>query len=455
MRSRSFVFVGASVLAGLAGFLTFEGTQGQSPPPKVLPPEVRSPAPPGSTKGIVPASAESPSPIPVAAPPASRKPVPFDRFRKYDELPELTREIVFSTQRGMEWLCRDVIHQPNGRFIAGVNPALGRVTDDDSFIRQAIGAFALARAARLTGDEKYAVHSAQTILSLLAESPKEVAAPIMRRPVQPNMFCNRVGGAAHLAMAIYELPGADAGLKQCGEELCQFLRSQVQTDGSIQVAEAGDPSAAEAAINYPGPALAALAMSMKDSPAEWKKDAVTRGLACYRKQFRASPQPATIPWMVLACVEAYLATKDTACAEFAFEMTDWATKLQYDATDRARAAWRGGFPTVVDSRVMQTAPTVDTGNYAIGLVEACRLIRQMERPDAARYDRYRASLTRALQFLETLQYGDENTQHFAGHFRPVLVGAFHPSHSDGSLRVDHTAVCVAALCQYLIAGVDR
>jgi hypothetical protein len=70
----------------------------------------------------------------------------------------------------MEWLSRDGIHQPNGRFIAGLNPALGKATDDDSFVRQAIATLALARSARLTGDEKHAVRAGQTVLSLLAET---------------------------------------------------------------------------------------------------------------------------------------------------------------------------------------------------------------------------------------------------------------------------------------------
>src|SRR6476619_5763232 len=125
----------------------------------------------------------------------------------------------------MEWLSRH--HQANGRFVAGRNPALDTITEDDNFIRQTFGAFALARAARLTGDEKYAVRAAQTILSLLAEAPKDPANPAARKPVQSNVVCNRVGAAAHLAMAIYELPEATPELLQCGEELCQFLRGNL------------------------------------------------------------------------------------------------------------------------------------------------------------------------------------------------------------------------------------
>jgi hypothetical protein len=110
---------------------------------------------------------------------------------------------------------------------------------------------------------------------------------------------------------------------------------------------------------------------------------------------------------------------------------------------------------VADGKVVQSAQTIDSAYYAMGLADACRMVRQMDRADPARYDDYRSALARALQFLTTLQYGEENTTHFAAHFRPYLVGAFHPSHADGTLRVDHTAAAVAALSQFLIAGADR
>jgi hypothetical protein len=348
-----------------------------------------------------------------------------------------------------------VIHQPNGRFRPGIDPALGKATEDDHFIRQALGGFALARAARLTGEEKYAVKAGQTILSLLAETPKDPTNPSCRKPALPAVLCNRVGAAAYLALAIYELPDADPALLQCGEELCQFLRGYLQPDGSVRVVDAGDPPDPDAANLYAAPAVAALAQSCRAAPAEWKKEALSRGAAYYRKQFRSNPHPALVPWLTAAFAEMHVQTKDPAYADAVFEMCDWLRQLPYDSPDHQRAAWRGGFPPVVDGKVVRSAPTVETSYYAMGLADACRMIRQMDRPDAARYDQYRDCLTRALQFLTTLQYGDENTQHLAAHFRPAVVGAFHPSHTDGSLRVDHTAAAVAALSQYLIAGADR
>lgn len=450
MRSRLFPFAGMFVVAVLAAAVTIHTIHGQPPatPPKSLPADVVSPAAPAS-KGVIPASG-----VKVPAEPAvTRKPAPFDRFKKYDQLPELTREIVFATQRGMEWLSRDGIHQPSGRFVPGINPALGRATDDDSFIYQAVGALALARAARLTGDEKYAVRAGQTILSLLAETAKETSAA--RKPVQADAVCNSVGSAAYLAMAVFELPDAPADLRQCGEELCLFLKSRLAADGSVQCSDNGAATERDGSAVHAGPALAALAMSNRNAPATWKQEALARGLVYYRPRSKSPPHPAMSAWLMAAFADMHLQTKQASYSECVLEMADWMCKLQYDGVDRRQAAWRGGFQTVSFNELIQAAPTVDTAYFAIGLADACRMLRLMEKPDAARYDRYSVVLTRALQFLNSLQYGEENTVHFAGHFRPVLLGAFHPSMTDGNLRVDQTAAAVCALTQYLIAGADR
>jgi len=442
------------VLAGAgAAFAAFS----QAQEPKPLPPSVLAPTPIGpGAKKIIPASGVvAPAEPAGRVPPTPKKPAPFDRFRNYDQLPDLTRELVFATKGGMEWLSRDGIHQANGRFIPGLSPALGKATEDDHFMRQALGAFALARAARLTGEEKYDIRASQTILSLLAEAPKDGGSPASRKPGLPSVVCNRVGGAAYLALAIYELPDAAPEMLQCGEELCQYLRSRQQADGSISFSEAGETPEAEGVTLYPGPALVAIAMSNRHAPAEWKKQALVKALKFYREQFAASPSPMTVGWMCPAFVEMHLQSRDPAAAEFVFEMCDWLAKLQHDNSDRQRATWRGGFPQVAGGKILSAAPTIETAYYAMAFADACRMIRTMEKPDPARYDRYRATLTRSLQFLTTLQYGEENTGHFAAHFRTALVGAFHPSTTDGNLRVDHTAVAVAAFCQYLIAGADR
>ena len=417
--------------------------------PAITPPTILAPTP--GYGPVVPAAA-------VADPglPAARKPAPFDRFRKYDQLPDLTRQIVLATQRGMEWLSRDGIHQSNGRLIPGLNPAFGKATEDDHFLRQTVGAFSLARSAKLTGDEKYAVRAAQTILSLLSETRKDVANPAVRLPAQPSAVSNRVASAAYLSMAIYEMPGASPELLTAAEELCAFLRTNLRPDGSVRFADADDAVAdADAANLYAGPTAYALILSNRAAPAEWKAAGVKKIVTAYRKHFQEAPRMTFVPWMTAACVEAHLQTKDAAFADFAFEMNDWLKKLQYDQADGGKVAWRGGFPTVSDGKLAQTAPTAEAAYYAFSLAECCRLIRYMDKPDAGRYDAYRMSAVRALQFLTTLQYGDDNTQHFAAHFRPALVGAFHPSAADGTIRTDQTAMCVTAFATFLLAGADQ
>jgi hypothetical protein len=436
-------------LAALAPLALAGGAAVFAQNPVVTPPVILSPAPAGGQ--VVPVAA-------VADPglPAARKPAPFDRFRKYDQLPDLTRQMVFATQRGMEWLTRDGIHQSNGRLIPGLNPALGKATEDDHFLRQAVGAFSLARSAKLTGDEKYAVRAAQTILSLLSETRKDAANPAVRLPTQPSVVSNRVASASYLCLAIYEMPGASPELLTAAEELSAFIRTNLRTDGTVRFTDADDAAAdLDAANLYAGPAAYALILSNRAAPAEWKTAGVKNAVTAYRKHFQAGPRMTFVPWMTAACVEAHLQTKDATYADFAFEMNDWLKKLQYDQADGGKLSWRGGFPTVSDGKLAQTAPTAEAAYYAFSLAECCRLIRYMEKPDAGRYDAYRMGAVRALQFLATVQYGDDNTQHFAAHFRPALVGAFHVSAADGTIRTDQTAMCVTAFASFLLAGADQ
>ncbi len=441
MRPRLFVWAGFILIAALGGVLTYTQSRGQTPgdSPKKLPPSIVVPSAP---KGDV---------VPAAL--SARKPAPIDRFRDEASLDELTRQLYFSARRGMEWLSRDGIHLPNGRFVPGVNAALGKQSDDESYFRQAAGAFALSRAAKFTGDEKYAVRAAESILSLLAEAPKDATG--IRKPSQPSAVSNRVGSAALLAMAIFELPDAGKELVQCAEELCAFLKVNIKADGAVQAVEPGELADGDEAQQSIGLALTAIAVSNRIAPAAWKSESLSRASAHYRKQFVAAPNAMIVPWLTAAFAEAHLQTKETAYADFVFEMADWLKKLQYETADTRRANWRGGFPTVVDGKQVQSAPTIDAALYALGFADACRMIRGMDRPDLARYEAYRLTLTRTLQFVATLQYAGESTQHFTTDFRGFLVGGFHPSATDGNLRTDHTAFAVAALGQYLIIGADR
>jgi hypothetical protein len=100
-----------------------------------------------------------------------------------------------------------------------------------------------------------------------------------------------------------------------------------------------------------------------------------------------------------------------------------------------------------DGRVVPTPPDAGSGSCAQSLSEACRVARQAG--DLQRFRRYREAVENCLRFLTTLQYTAANTQHFVEEYRSQLVGGFHASSQDGTLRIDYTEHAVSAMVQYL------
>jgi hypothetical protein len=354
-----------------------------------------------------------------------------------------------SAQRGAEWLCR--ANRPDGHFEYGFIPCLKTSLEGDHYLRQAGAAYALARAARFTGDERHAAVARQAVLTLLLDS-SESADKTLRHTTLPSVVVNRLGAAGLLVLAINELPNpADDVLAQ-SEQLCQYIRGQQQADGSLSYSDApADPKAAASdpdGINqYPGMALYGLMRSQQHRPAEWKTDVVRKALAYYRPCWQKNKNMAFVPWQSAAFAEAYLLTKQQAFADFVFEMNDWIGGLQYTALDPKHPLWLGGFMSWPDGKAAATPPHVGSAAFAESLVAACRAARQAG--DVARYPRYREALERCLQFLATLQYTEANTQHFADWYRDSLVGGFHASSQDGTLRIDYTQQVLCTLVQYL------
>ena len=106
-----------------------------------------------------------------------------------------------------------------------------------------------------------------------------------------------------------------------------------------------------------------------------------------------------------------------------------------------------------NGQAVETMPTIDDAVCAESLAQACRVAR--EQADLARFERYSESVENALRFLEGLQYGTQNTSHFATWYREGLLGGFHYSQQDGNLRIDQTGRAVAAMYACLEHVLDR
>jgi len=412
------------------------------------PPEA-TPTPPRT----IPAVPTTPTPAP--ATPAASQP-PLAKFEPLAAFPPLTQTAVRGVLLGADWMTR--MNQPQGRFLFGYNPALRTSMPGDHDLKQARAALALAQAAKFGGDEKQAAMAGQAILTLLTATRVDPADPNCRVPVHSSLVCNRVGFAATVALAVYELPAADAKLVAEAEKLCAFLRKQCKADGSVDYTDSPDDDPGktdpEGVNEYPGLALHAIAAGDRVKPEAWKAEAVKKGVEFYRAYFRTKPHPMLAATVTPACAELYLKAKTPEAAACAFEMNDWLCGVQIAANDPRTPQWAGGFRAVADGRAAETPPGPETGLYVQSLAYACQLTRLT--PDLQRFVKYKTAAADAVQFLTGLQYLETNTRHFDHAFRAtMLVGGFHISPTDGNLRIDATATAVTGLVRFLGSGAER
>jgi hypothetical protein len=440
------------LLLTLAAVMTFSLTRGQeriSPDGAAGHPAEKTNREASPTKTSPPAAAvQSLSSAPLSSPAKGSA-------RDFSKLGTLQKEMLLGCQGGADWLYR--VNGIKGRFLYGYLPALKTEMEGDHYLRQVGGAFALARAARFLGEDRYAVRATQAILTLLDDTVVDSSDPQCRHTSLPSGIVNRLGAAGMLVLAINELPAPQQDLLDKSEHLCNWIRRQARADGSLRCHDTGDndkPDADETdCLNeYPGVALYAVLRSQKHRPAAWKTELACKAVAYYRTWWNAHRSMAFVPWQTAAYTEAYLQTKDAACADFVYEMNDWLCGLQYDQIDPRRLVWYGGFMRWAGGKAVNSPPDISSATYAESLASACRTARAGS--DVARHQRYTEVMERCLQFVVRLQYTEANVQHFADWYRPRLVGAFHASPHDGNLRLDYTQHALSALTTYLEEG-DR
>jgi hypothetical protein len=406
----------------------------------------------GQTPAVPPGQATVP-PRPPGTPPAA--PGPLRLTRDVKKLPFAQQQLYFTAQRGTEWLLR--ANKADGRFVSGLVPALRITLTEENIQHQAAAAFTVARAARFFQDERAAAVARQAVLTLLLATELDARNPQIRQPAFLGSGPNRIATAGWLVLAINELPSPGADLLVQSDQLCNFIRSRQQADGSLACndnpADARDNRAEpEGVKQFPGPALYGLALSLRHKKADWKLDVLRKARVYYHDWWRKHKNPEMIACHSAACAEAFFLTREKAFADCVWEMNDWLCALQYRQLDPRHSHWIGGFKGWEGSGEQLVAPDVHGARYLEGLALACRLAR--ETGDVQRFKTYREALECSGQFLSGLQYTTANTQHFAEWYRTEILGAFHPSHQDGNLRLDYTQEAVCGLLRYLMDVAD-
>jgi len=388
--------------------------------------------------------------------PAAAADAPLARFEPLIAHPHHTQAAVRGILLGSSWLTR--MSQAQGRFLYGYNPSLRQPLPGDHDLRQARAAIALAQSAKFSGDERQAAMASQAILVLLAATKIDVADPNCRLPLPLSPSCNRVGFAALLALAIFELPCPDTKLVVEAERLCAFLRRQCKPDGSVIYTDAtnGDSEKIDpaGANEYPADALHAIAAGNRVQPASWKLEIAAKGLSHYRVRFKSNPHPLLAATLSPVAAELYRQAKSNEAAAAIFEMNDWLCGLQITATDPRIPQWAGGFRTLVDGKLVDDPAGADAGLFVQSLALAYEINRHV--PDLARNERYRTALLEATRFVCSLQYVEANTRHFENTFRAqMLIGGFHLGPADGTLRIDATSTAVSGLLALLSSGAEK
>lgn len=426
----------------LGGFAALSLTRGQVPPVSSSPPTAPTPSPSETTPK--PVSPAEPAPTPGGTPLAPEKTGPG---RDLSKLTPLQEQIYWNAQRGADWLYRR--NNRDGRFVYGFQPSLNTVLEGNHYLRQIGAAFALARAARFLGDDRYAARATQALLLLLSDTVADPKHPDVRYTAMPSTVVNRLGSAGWLVLAIHELPAPKEDLLHLSDQLCNYIRQQQGSNGSLSYTDGGQEglSDSDELSSCVGPALHGLMRSMQHRPQPWKLEVVRKARAYYHPRWQAHKTPTLCPALTAAYTEAFLLTQERAFADGVNEMNDWICGLQYERFDPQRPFWLGGFMGWANGKPVAEAPHVLSAAYAEGLAEACRVARATG--DLARHQRYAEALEHSLQFLATLQYTTANTQHFADWYQEKLLGGFHASHQDGTLRIDYTQHAVSAMVQYL------
>lgn len=414
-----------------AATFTISWLHGQDGPPSAE----KSPGPSGTPPA-------TPAPLVLGVENTSRDSGTLAPSRDLSRLNKIQQQHLLTAQRGADWLYR--MNGVKGRFLPGYLPALKQPMESDNYFHQVSAAAALARAARFTGEERFAVRATQALLALLEDTVLDASDSLSRHTIMPPAAVNRIASASLLVLAIHELPSPQKDLLDRAEELLRYVARQPAADGKTRLVETVDRGLSQ---EYSGMALSALAVSNRRRPAAWKMDLVRRALPGHRTAWEQSRSMDTTVWLTVAFAEAFLQTKEKELADLVLTMNDWLCTLQYTQIDPRRMYWYGGFMTLVDGRSVESEPVIQSGHYACSLIEAGRVAR--ERGDIERHQRFQEGVERCLQFLGTLQYTEAGTQHFSSWYRPQLVGAFHLSRTDGNIRLDYTQHAVCALFGYL------
>jgi hypothetical protein len=344
-------------------------------------------------------------------------------------------EAAAALERILDWFVAN--QHPDGRLPYKYWPSRGEWSEADNTVRQFLATHALGVLGRATGRADVQEAAARNLEANLRAYFRVADGGLGAIELEGHV---KLGAVALAGLAIHESPARE----RFADEAARLLATTDalwQSDGSFQTFLW--PRHRKDGQNfYPGETLLWWAEVLAETRDLARLERIQRSLAFYQGWHAAQPNPAFVPWHVMAHARLWDTTRDAALVEPVLRMADWLLPLQqrFEAAD-TRADLDGRF---YDPRHPEYGPphASSTGVYVEGLAEACRVARAVGCDEAA--SRYQAAIQRGVRNLIQLQFRDE-TGMFYVHHRQRVRGAIRTEAYDNALRIDNMQHAALAL----------
>ena len=328
------------------------------------------------------------------------------------------QDLVRAAGRAGMWLVR---HQrEDGLFRYLFQHQTQSWSSDDSLVRQAGCAWAMARLARRLPDAGFAAPTKRAIEGLEQLSLKR-GGPGNLAYMQVGDDPPRLGAIPLFLLAADEWDRHSPIDESTRERLAATLLAVQSPEGGFGV-DARGLTLEGSETYYAGQIALALARRFEVTGRQRMAEAGLAALRYYRQWWDDGNRDLSfVTWMLQACEAWYRLRYDDEARDFGFEMADWA--LQFQQPDDVNLLWGGAF---------ESTPGIGTAAYTEGIVRAVAIAEQAG--DAERAERYSQSVRGAMRFLMQLCVEDPDLAFTGG---PEQRGAVRSSLRRRNLRCDN------------------
>ena len=298
---------------------------------------------------------------------------------------------------------------------------------DDSLVRQAGCAWAMARLARRLPDAGFAAPTKRAIEGLEQGSVKR-GGPGNLAYMQVGDDPPRLGAIPLFLLAADEWDRHSPIDESTRERLAATLLAVQSPEGGFGV-DARGLTLEGSETYYAGQIALALARRFEVTGRQRMAEAGLSAVRYYRQWWDDGNRDLSfVTWMLQACEAWYRLRYDDEARDFGFEMADWA--LQFQQPDDVNLLWGGAF---------ESTPGIGTAAYTEGIVRAVAIAEQAG--DAERVERYSKSVRGAMRFLMQLCVEDPDLAFTGG---PEQRGAVRSSLRRRNLRCDNAQHLIMA-----------